>query len=118
MNTPSMHVSEGQDDLREEVTSLRSGFAFFLRLQLLFILVVGVFVWRVALVQHRSLEAARLGSGKIHNDQIRQRQLVEEFRKYAATHPEFAQILRAKGIEVPATAAGGAPIPPAPSGGR
>lgn len=113
-----MNASEAQDDLREEVTSLRSGFAFFLRLQLLFILVVGVFVWRVALVQHRSLEAARLGSGKIHNDQIRQRQLVEEFRKYAATHPEFAQILRAKGIEVPTTAAGGAPIPPAPSGGR
>jgi hypothetical protein len=75
-------------------------------------------VWRVALVQHRSLEAARLGSGKIHNDQIRQRQLVEEFRKYAATHPEFAQILRAKGIEVPTTAPGGTPIPPAPSGGR
>ena len=113
-----MNVPEDQDDLREEVTSLRSGFAFFLRLQLLFILAVGVFVWRVALVQHRSLEAARLGSGKIHNDQIRQRQLVEEFRKYAATHPEFAQILRAKGIEVPTAAAGGTPIPPAPSGGR
>ena len=118
MNTPAMHVPEDQDDLREEMTSLRSGFAFFLRLQLLFTLVVGVFVWRVALVQHRSLEAARLGSGKIQNDQIRQRQLVEEFRKYATTHPEFAQILRAKGIEVPTTAAGGAPIPPAPSGGR
>ncbi len=113
-----MHVPEDQDDLREEVTSLRSGFAFFLRLQLLFILVVGLFVWRVALVQHRSLEAARLGSGKIHNDQVRQRQLVDEFRKYAATHPEFAQILRAKGIEVPTTASGGVPIPPAPSGGR
>ena len=113
-----MNVPEDQDDLREEVTSLRSGFAFFLRLQLLFILVVGVFVWRVALVQHRSLESARLGSGKIRNDQIRQRQLVEEFRKYAATHPEFAQILRAKGIEVPTAASGGAPVPPAPSGGR
>lgn len=97
---------------------MRSGFIFFLRLQLLFILVVGVFVWRVALVQHRSLESARLGSGKIHNDQIRQRQLVEEFRKYAATHPEFAQILRAKGIEVPTNGAGGTPVPPPASGGR
>lgn len=118
MSTPSPSAPDDQDTLREEVASLRSGFAFFLRLQLLFIMLVGVFIWRVALVQHRSLEAARLSSGKIHNDQIRQRQLVDEFRKYASTHPEFAQILRAKGIDVPSTPAGGAALPPAPSGGR
>ena len=118
MSIPSTSVSDDQDSLQEEVASLRSGFTFFLRLQLLFIVVVGIFVWRVALVQHRSLEAARLGSGKVHNDQIRQRQMVEEFRKYATSHPEFAQILRAKGIEVPAAAPGGTAIPPVPSGGR
>jgi hypothetical protein len=118
MSTPSTSVPDDQDTLPEEVASLRNGFGFFLRLQLVFIVVIGVFVWRVALVQHRSLEAARLGSGKIHNDQIRQRQLVDEFRKYAATHPEFAQILRAKGIEVPSTAPGGATVPPVPSAGR
>ncbi len=118
MSNPSTSAPDDQDNLQEEMASLRNGFTFFLRLHLLFIGVVGIFVWRVALTQHRSLEAARLGSGKIHNDQFRQRQMVDEFRKYAATHPEFAQILRAKGIEVPATAAGGTAIPPVPSGGR
>lgn len=107
-----MPGSDAPGNLQEEVAALRSGFAFFLRLQLVFILVVGVFVWRATLVQHRSLEAARLGSAKIRNDQFRQQQVVEEFRKYAATRPEFAQILRAKGIEVPAIPAGGS-VPPA-----
>jgi hypothetical protein len=113
-----MPAPDDQGNLQADVAALRSGFAFFLRLQLVFILVVGVFVWRVTLVQHRSLEAARLGSGKIRNDQIRQQQIVEEFRKYAATRPEFAQILRAKGIEVPAVPAGGSVAPARPPAAR
>lgn len=111
----------GPDDhraLQEEVALLRSSFGFFLRLQLVFILAVGVFVWRAALVQHRSLEAARLGSGKIRNEQIRQQQIVEEFRRYGSTHPEFAQILKAKGIDVPSAPAGGNLAPARPPAGR
>lgn len=112
-----MSAPDNQGDLQEEVASLRSSFGFFLRLQLVFILAVGVFVWRAALVQHRSLEGARLGSTKIRNDQIRQQQIVEEFRRFGSTRPEFAQILKAKGIEVPPAPTGGnlAPArPPAP----
>jgi hypothetical protein len=118
MSIPSTPAPDAPENLQEEVAALRSGFAFFLRLQLLFILVVGVFVWRVALVQHRSLEAARLGSSKIRNDQIRQQQIVEEFRKYASTRPEFAQLLRAKGIEVAGAPAGVSPTPARPPAAR
>lgn len=118
MNPNPAESTEDRDALQQEVSALRNDLTFFLCVQLVFALAVGGFVWRAAVVQHRGLESARLGSGRIHNDQIRQRQIVDEFRKFGATRPEFAQLLRAKGIEVATNAAGGTLPRPRPDAGR
>jgi len=98
------------DELSRELQSLREQHTTHLRVQLALVLAVGVFVWRSAQLQHRSLVEVRQISARIQQDVARQGVIVIELQKIAASRPEFAALLKKHGIGVPASASS-APSP-------
>lgn len=75
------------------------------RVQLVLILALAAFIGRSAWLQHRSLEGIRVTSSRLQSDIANQRLIVEEFKKYAARHPGFVPVLKAKGIQMDSPAA-------------
>lgn len=99
----------GSDDLSRELQSLRQQHATHLRLQLALVLAVGVFVWRSAVLQHRSLVEVRPLTARLQQDITRQGAIVAELQKIAVSRPEFAAVLRNHGIQVPDSRPAAAP---------
>lgn len=100
----------GSDELSRELQSLRAQQGTHLRVQLALVLAVGVFVWRTAVLQHRSLAEMRPVSARIQQDLARQVAIVAELEKIAVNRPEFAAALQKHGIKVPNPAP--ASVPP------
>jgi len=100
------------EGLHDQVRALREQHATHLRVQLALVLAVGAFVWRSAVIQHRSLEEVRMMSARIQQDVVRQQTIVAELQKIAVNRPKFAELLQQHGIG-PATPA---PVSNPPAG--
>lgn len=99
--------------VEREVEQLRSEFSSLVRVQLVLTVGLAIFVWRAAVLQHRTVVAARPAAARMQADVAYQRGMLDEIQKFAAGRPQLIEVLRRYGpAPEGAPAPGGAGTPP------
>ncbi|KAB2669716.1 MAG: hypothetical protein DVB31_05875 [Verrucomicrobia bacterium] len=113
MDASNSPVPQGAPaEVQQQLQSMRRQLEFAQYLGLALAVAVGLLVYRLDQIQKRSAEAQLPLTQKLLDDQTRMGRSVGELQKYAASHPDYAAILKKYGVApIVATNAVAAPTP-------